>query len=444
MKFTTENLENRQVLLTIEVEPERIQQEMQRAARRLANRGRIPGYRKGKAPYAAVVRYYGEDVVFEEMLDNFLDVALREALKETGIEPFAPATLTDLTREPFTVKLTIPLAPEVDLGNYREIRKEFPEVTVADEEVEETLERIRKDQGSWVPVDRKAEPGDMVSVTLTGTVEGKVVFEESEDFPLIVGQPYGEPLPGFSQRLAGAAAGDDSEFTLTAPEDHPNKELAGKACDFRVHVVSVRTLELPPLDDDLAKMVGDFENLDALRARVREALLNERKVEAEDQYSADVLNMIVDQASIQYPPIMLEQELDDMMESIEAQLEREGRDLDSYLALAGQTREDFRASLKPRAERNLQQMLVLNALRRAERVSVDVEEFGKTLSALKDSYLQAGVSPEALEDSNLADRVLNHMLTENVFTRIREIATGQAPEVTEDAPKAEESGSDEG
>lgn len=444
MKFTTEDLENCEVVLTIEVEPERAEREMQKAARRLAGRGRIPGYRKGKAPYAAVVRHYGEDAIIEEMLNGFVEQALNEALKETGLHPYAPPTPLEMTLDPLVLKFAIPLAPKVDLGNYREIRKDFPEVNVTDEEVNEALERIRKDQGSWVPVDRKAESGDMVFVTFTGAVKGKVVFEEPEDFPLIVGSPYGEPLPGFSERLAGAAAGDDLKFTLTAPDDHPKQELAGKACDFRVHVVSVRALDLPPLDDNLAKMVGDYENLDALRAKVREVLLAERETEAERQYSLDVLDMIVDQSSIQYPPVALEDELDEIMADIELQLKRQGRDLDSYLSLAGQTREDFRASLKPRAEWNLHHALVLSAVRHAEKVSVDPEEYEKLYQETRDTYLRSGIPAKTLEDSDLAERVYRQMLADKVLARVREIATGQAPEIPEDASEAQETGSDEG
>ncbi len=444
MKFTIDPLENRQVLLTIEVEPERVQSEMQKAARRLANRGRIPGYRKGKAPYAAVVRHYGEDVIFEEMLDKFLDHALRQALEETGIQPYASPTLMDLKRDPFTVKLTIPLAPEVDLGNYREIRKDFPEVAVTEQEVDEALERIRRDQGSWVPVERAAEKGDMVFVTFSGTVAGKRVFDEPEDFPLIVGEPYGEPLPGFSERLVGAKPGDDLEFSLEIPEDYPKEELRGQTCDFRVHVVSVRMLELPPLDDDLAKMVGEYETLDALRAKVREAIQEEHRLQAESQFSQDVLDMIVAQSKIQYPPVALEEELDYLMEDIEEQLKRQGRDLDSYLALAGQTREEFRESLKPRAERNLHRALVLTELRRAEKVSVDPEEYGRTFDEVRNAYLRAGVPAELLKRSGLAESVYNRMLTENVLTRVREIATGQAPEIPEDTPDADATDSAEG
>ncbi|MDH7489621.1 MAG: trigger factor [Anaerolineae bacterium] len=442
MKFTTEPLENRQVSLTIEVEPERVQSEMQKAARRLAGRGRIPGYRKGKAPYAAVARHYGEEAIFEEMLDGFMDHALREALQETGIQPYAPAILNEITQDPLTLKLTVPLAPEVDLGNYREIRKEFPEVTVSDEEVNEALERIRRDQGSWVPVDRPAEKGDMIFVTFTGTVDGETVFEEPEDFPLIVGETYGEPLPGFSERLAGAKPGDDLEFTLTAPDDHPRGELAGKTCEFRVHVVSVRTLDIPPLDDDLAKMVGDYETLDALRARVREALLEERKRHAEDQFEADVLDMIVAQSSIQYPPVALEEELDEIMEDIESQLKQQDRDLDSYLNLAGQTREQFRESLKPRAERNLHRSLVLARIRAAERIEVDPREFTEAYEELRDHYLRAGVPAQALEESNLKQRFYAHMLTEKVLERVRQIAMGQAPEIPADDEDLQDSDED--
>ncbi len=438
MKFTTETLENCEAVLTIEVETERLQTEMQKAARRLAGRGRIPGYRKGKAPYNIIARHYGDGAIFEEMLDVFSQDAYREALRETGIEPYAPGSLLDVQQDPLTLKLSIPLPPQVDLADYREIRKEFPDPVVTDEQVSEALERIRKDQGSWVPVERPAQAEDMISVTFRGEVDGSLVFDELEDFPLIVGKPYGEPIPGFGDKLVGANAGDELSFALDVPEDDPRKELAGKPCQFAVRVLTVKTLDLPPLDDDLAKMVGDYDSLDALRDKVREAMLEEQKRHAEEQFAHDVLDMMVAQSKIKYPAIMLEEQLDGMMEDMERQLKRQERDLDSYLSLSGQTREDFRAGLKPRGERNLHRSLVLGEITGKEKVKVAPDEFQQEYNRLAEAYVRAGLPPEMVESEEFGRRVFSDVLTQKTLSRLTEIATGRAPSLDEEPAASQE------
>ena len=438
MKFTTEPLENCEVALTIEVEPERVQAEMQKAARRLAGRGRVPGYRKGKAPYSVVARYYGDGAIFEEMLDTFSQDAYREALTETGIEPYAPGSLLDVKQEPLTLKLSIPLRPQVDLGNYRDIRKDMAEVAVTDEGVSEALERIRKDQGSWVPVERPSKAEDMVVVTFRGEVDGQTAFEEAQDFPLMIGKPYGEPVPGFGEKLVGAKAGDELDFALDVPEDHPRKELAGKSCQFHVRLLTVKTLDLPPLDDDLAKTVGDYDSLDALRAKVREAMLEEQRHQTEQKFAHEVLDLMVDQSSIKYPAIMLEEQLDDMVGDMERQLKRQEQDLDSYLSLSGQTREDFRAGLKPRGERNLHRSLVLGEITGKEKIHVAPDEFQQEYMRLADAYAQAGLPADMVQSEEFQRRVFSDLLTQKTLTRLTEIATGRAPSLEEAAAEPKE------
>ncbi len=440
MKVTTETRENCEVAVTIEVGADTVQEQMQKAARKLARRGRIPGYRKGKAPYHAVLRHYGEEVVFEEMLDDFMQVAYRRALDEADIHPYAPGRLVDVQRDPLTLKLEVPLPPKVDLGDYRQIRKKLPRVTVSGKKVDEALEKIRQEQATWEPVERPVQEEDMVSVTFTGEVEGRVVFEEKEDFPLLVGKPYGEPLPGFTSKLVGSSAGDELEFTLPFPSDDPREELAGKECAFKVRIETVRALDIPPLDDDLAKMLGDYDDLKALRASVRESIREEEKRRVREELANDMLDAIVEQSTVLYPPIVLEDELDDMVRDMERQLERQGQDLDTYLELAGQTLDEFRASLKPRAEQNLQRSLVLTQLVQDEKVEVSPEEWEEEYKRLVDLYLAAGVPLEVLEGEAFRNKVYMDLKVEKAKERLIEIATGKAPPL----PQEEEESAPEG
>lgn len=439
MKITTENLENCEVAISIEVEPERVQVEMQKAARRLAGRGRVPGYRKGKAPYHVISRFYGEEVIFEEMLDTLGQDAYREALDQSGIEPYDQGRLVDIQKDPLTIKLVVPVPPKVELCDYREVRKEFPKVEVTDKDVDEALERIREDQASWKPVDRPAQDKDMVSVTFKGEVDGREVFKEDEDFPLLIGKPYGEPLPGFGEKLVGAKAGNELDFSLDFPQNDPRKEHAGKPCHFRVRVQTVREMELPPLDDDLAKVVGDYENLAALRGKVSEAISDERSKQAKDQFSSDVLDTVIAQSTVKYPPVMLEEQLDGMVEDVERRIKREEQDLDSYLALSGQTREDFRASLKPRAERNLHRSLVLGEIVDKEKIGVKPEEFGEQFQKVEAAYERMGVEFDDRARNAVQRRLLVEMASEKAMDRLADVATGKAPPLTEGEPAPAES-----
>ncbi len=444
MKVTTETLDNCEVAVTIEVSDETFQDQMQRAARRLAGQVRIPGYRKGKAPYNAILRLYGEDVIFEEMLDDFLEGAYREALDEADIEPYAPGRLVDVQRNPLTLKLEVPLPPEVDLGDYRKLRKKLPKARVSNETVDEALERLRKEQATWEPVERPVKEEDMVSVTFTGDVEGQRVFEEKEDFPLIVGKPYGEPLPGFTAKLVGASVGDELDFTLAFPADDPREEFAGKECSFHVRVETVRALDVPPLDDDLAKMVGDYDDLKALRASVREMVREEENRRRRDELADEMLDMVVEQSSVRYPPIALEDELDGMLEDMERRLKSQGQDLDTYLSLSGQTPEEFRDSLRSRAEQNLHRSLVLSQIVQQEQIEVSSEEWEEEYQRIANRYVQAGVSADLLDSKELRFRVYVDLKTRKAMERLVEIAIGQAPPLPEEEePAAESDASDE-
>ena len=142
MKVTAERLENCQVELTIEVDEERVEQELRRAARRVSKRRRIPGFRPGRAPYDAVLRLFGKDALYQEALDDLGQAVFKEVMEKEGIEPFAQAELMDIQFEPMVLKMVVPVAPIIELGDYHQLRLPPPEVTVSDEDVEDALKRI--------------------------------------------------------------------------------------------------------------------------------------------------------------------------------------------------------------------------------------------------------------------------------------------------------------
>jgi trigger factor len=426
LKVTAERLENCQVELTIEVDEERVEQELQRVARRVSKRRRIPGFRPGKAPYDVVLRFFGKDALYQEALENLLQAVFKEALEKENIEPFAQAELMDAQFEPMVLKMRVPVAPIVELGDYRQLRLTPSEVTVSDEEVEAALKRIQAQHGQWQPVERPAQLGDQAIVDIESTVEGEIVLSNQERALLLRAEsPY--PLPGFDEQIVGMVIGEDKEFDLTYPENSANEELAGKESHFQVHLRDLKELVLPELDDDLAKTAGDFETFDDLEAKVRESLQAEAEQEAESRFSSEALTATVERAHIEFPPILLERELDNLLEERDRALRREeGLTLDNWLEINKKNKEEYRDELRPRTTERLKRGLALGRVTELESITVEEEEVGAQIERMSSAFgEQADKARDVFSSPDNMRSIASDLLTSKALQRLAAIARGE-------------------
>jgi trigger factor len=436
LKVTAERLENCQVELTIEVDEERVEQELQRAARRVSKRRRIPGFRPGRAPYDAVLRLFGKDALYQEALDDLGQAVFKEAMEKEGIEPFAQAELMDIQLEPMVLKMVVPVAPIIELGNYRQLRLTPPEVTVSDEEVEDALKHIQAQHGQWQPVERSAQLDDQVIVDIESTVEGEVVFSNQERALLLRAEaPY--PLPGFSEQIVGMVIGEDREFDLTYPEDLATEELAGKESHFKVHLHDLKELVLPELDDDLAKTVGDFETFDGLKARVRENMQAEAEREAESRFTSEVLTATVERAQIEFPPVLAERELDSLLEEQDRVFrQREGLNLDNWLEINKKSKEEYRDELRPRAVERLKRGLALGKVVELEGITVEEEEVEAEIERMSSSFgEQADKAREVFSSPDNMRSIASDLLTNRALQRLAAIARGKVEDEIDEVAK---------
>ncbi|OUC08425.1 hypothetical protein RY27_09070 [Litorilinea aerophila] len=290
LKVSTEPKENRQLEMTIEVEQERVDQELRKAARKLAGQYRIPGFRKGKAPYHIVAQYVGLPALFNEFIEKLGEEVYRQALEQEQIEPYAPASLDIASLEPLTYRLTIPLEPKVDLGDYRSLRLEEEEPVVEEAEIEEQLKQYLEQYAGWQEVDRPSQYGDMLTIDVKSVLvqedaaegEETVVLDET-DWDVTLDQENPMEPPGFDEALLGMRPGEEKEFVLSWPEDSQSI-YAGKQARFHVKLHKIQAYEQPELNDDFAKLAGpDFETLDDLKESIRQSLLEEKKREAEQE-----------------------------------------------------------------------------------------------------------------------------------------------------------------
>jgi len=416
VRITTEPLPQRQVALTIEVDPERVEKAMRQVARRFAERYDIPGFRRGKAPYEIVVRTFGREAIFEEAVEALSQEVYREALDQLGLDPYGPGRLERVEPEPLTFRVVVPLKPEVRLGDYRALRLPYEPPEPTEEEVMAVLERLRRDHAIIEPLSEgAAEPGMMVTVALRATdAEGNTVLEDEISFVLGREEP---PLRGLEERIAGMALNETRSFELPDPED------ATRVLRVEATLTGLSRYLLPELDDALAQTVGDFETLEELKEKIRQDLAAHKRRQYDAEYAERALEALVAQAEVEFPPQMLEEELDDMVGELERLLRRRGEDLESYLKRRNQTLEALREELRPQAERRIRRGLVLYQLAREEGLSVPEEAVATEAEALRQQIQVSEESWKKLE-AEVSASIRSRLLARRALERLVEIARG--------------------
>lgn len=442
VKVSTERLPESQIALQIEVDDERLERAMDSAYRRLAGRVKIPGFRPGKAPRAIVERHVGEDTIRQEAIDRLMPELYKEALAQESIEPIDRAIYELVQEEPLIAKFTVPVRPSAALGDYRSLRMDKEPVAVEPEKVEEGLQALRHRYGTLEPVTRPLRWDDVVRADVEGSVEGRTFAKEDDaEFPLTEGRTIS--LPGFAEALIGRQKGDEFEVELTIPGEVSDESMRGKPARYKVHIKETKELILPDLDDEFAKQVGEgFPSLDALQTRVQDDLRDALEREAEHRYHDQVLGALVEQAKLEYPPVLVEREVDHLLEEQSNAGERAGKQadrLERYLKQIGKSEEDVRAELRPVAENRVRRSLVLSELAEAEHIEVtdaDLEAEIERLAAGAGN--QAEQFRQLFSAEGTKEGLRRSLRTRKTIERLAQIASGagQEAEAAEAEPVA--------
>jgi trigger factor len=450
LKFEKTILEDHQAQVVVDVEPDRLESARRRAARKLAERGKIPGFRPGKAPYEVIVRYYGDAAIYEQAVDLLVDEVYPEMLKETAIDPAAAGMLEkiDGTDQPrFTFK--VPLRPEVTLGDYHSIRLPYEFQAPGPEKLQDALDELQQMYGSTETVEREIQEGDYVLVdlksakeSLTRTSFGTIVRKENRDDEF--------PFPGFARELMGLKAGDVKSLTHDYPADFTDESLAGQTVEMEATVKTVRSLTLPPLDDEFAKMVGQYESLDALKDVLSKDIEARARAEYDDDYFARLVDKIKEGATIKYAPQTLEHEAEHVVEDMKQRLAQQGLDLDTYYKMRKTDAARFlEEEAKPVARKRLERSLILDEVSRQEKIGVDNEsldqEFNSTLvdlqaQGLNLNNIRGGKQGQQRVAEAVAMESASRLLTRRTLETLKSIAVGEykPPEEKAEQPPAEE------
>ena len=453
LKITTEDLSERQKQLTVEVPQDQIEAAMHRAARQMSKRAHIAGFRPGKAPYEVIVKRYGEEAIFDEALDSLGPDIYRQALENSELDPIAPGSFDDVvSREPLVLRYTVPLRPSVDLGKYRDLRLPFPAPEVGEAAVEEVLEGLRQQQALIEPVDRAAQDSDVIVLDVKGelgapadpaeaqpSAETEVpaasgdrpVLMDEKGLSLLLAEATDFPFPEVAAHLTGMQAGDEKEVEYTFPADYRNESLRGRRASFHFRCQAVKSRVLPEWSDELARTMGEFEDLSDLRMKVRQSLEAQSRRQVEAEFAEQAIEAVVAGATIVYPPVLLRQEVDDTLHDLDHRLKDQRLSLAEYIKIEKKEEPDLRKELEPQARRRLERALVLGEVVEAEGLEVEEVEvdtaIGRILEPLNDAVASAR---RALESPAGRRRVALDLLTDKAVARLVQIARGEAPPLT--------------
>ena len=382
MKITQDDVVDNQTALHIELEEEDLGPYLDRGYQRISNQIVIPGFRKGKAPRRVVESMVGRESLLNEVLDSMVFESVGKAIEEQELDSVGIPKIDDVDLDPVQFTAVVPLRPEIDLGAYEDIRVEFEESEVTDEQIDERLQAIRESLGTWETVERPAQFGDMAVINMTSEVEGESRWE-GEESSFYMAEDGRYPVPGFSAELVDLEIGQPTEFTLEVPEDFTDASLVGKEASFNVTVTEVRERVLPELTDEFAQGLPDgFADLEALTTAVREGMASESEMQTQMEYRDSVIDTLLESASFTIPPVVIETEIERIQDSQRRSLENANIQVSDYLAAIGMTEEQAEQEAEEQAEQRVRRSLVINKLADLEEVEVTDPEIDEQFNQL--------------------------------------------------------------
>ncbi len=479
MNIQTERLENHTARFTVELELDRLEQAKQTAARNLAKRVNIPGFRKGKVPYKILLNYVGEAAVLEDAVEILGNEIYKEALDGSGVEPYGPGELEHFDIQPKpTFKFVVPLQPTVNLNDYRSIRMEFTVPEVEDDMVNRSM-RLLQEQNAVVEESRQPVAlGNRVTVDIHAVKVEEDESSETEaadhdhdhdehdhdhdhdhnhdddmilhqhDAVIVLSDEHDEPAPGFREALVGAVLDEVREFLLTYPDDEDEYEdLAGQKAKFSVTLKKIETMTLPVLNDEFAARVTEKEEkqltLLELRMRMRESLQKNLEQRAKSDFAGEALDKIVEQAAISYPEALVKDQVESILQRLDQDLRRQGLTLNDYTRITAKSLEDLRNDYHESGVNMVRRSLVLREVMLAENVAVNESRIDEQIDSMAAQFGEQAAQFRPMFDTPaMRENVRNDLLEQTVLDRIVDIVTGKAPELS--AESVSEPSSDQG
>ena len=391
MSVSFEAKDTNRGVLTFTIGQDAIKPELDRVFNKVKQDINLPGFRKGHLPRAVFNQKFGEEALYQDVVNALLPAAYEAAVAEAGLEVVAQPKIDVVSMEKgqdWTINAEVVTKPEVKLGDYKNLTVSVEATKeVSDEEVDAKIERERNNLAELVIKEGAAEEGDTVVIDFVGSVDG-VEFDggKGENFSLELGS--GQFIPGFEAQLVGHAAGEEVNVEVTFPEDYQADDLAGKPALFVTKIHEVKAKEVPALDDELAKDIDEeVETLDELKAKYRKELETAKEIAFDDAVESAALELAVENAEIvELPEEMIHEEVHRAINEFLGGLQQQGISPDMYFQITGTTQDDLHKQYEADAEKRTKTNLVVEAVAQAEGLEATEEEINKEIEDLAATY----------------------------------------------------------
>lgn len=418
MNYTKELLEKDRVKFTVEVSEEEWKNALTKAYEKTKGKYQIEGFRKGKVPRKVIENMYGVGVFFDEALDIILPETYTQVLdKESELFPVDRPEVDIIAISDSTLKYsaTVQLRPTVTLGAYTGLDFEKKSTDVSDEEVEAEIKKDLENAGSWEPVgDRAVANGDKCVIDFSGSVDG-VKFDggTAKDYTLVLGS--GSFIPGFEDQMVGMKEGETRVVKVKFPEDYHAENLAGKDAEFEVVLHSATVKNVPALDNETVKDISEFDTVDDYKKSVKDRIAAKKNEEADFALDQAIIEKIAENAQVEVPECMINDEAEDMVREFEYRVMYSGGSPEQFYKMSGQTRENVLNTYKTGAAKNVKLRLVMQEIIKAAGITVSEEEVEKDIEK---SAEEAAMEVEEFK-KNISDEhksyIRNSLLTKKTF-----------------------------
>lgn len=410
MSLQVENLEHNMVKVTIEVDAAKLDAAITKAYNKKKNQFNIPGFRKGKAPQKFIEKAYGVEIFYEDAANILIPDAYAEEMKECDLDVVSRPEIDVVQLEkgkPFIFTAELAVKPEVTLGDYKGIEVPKTRVTVKKEEVEEELKKVQEQNAREITIeDRAVNDGDILTIDYSGSVDGEK-FEggTAKDQTLVIGS--GAFIPGFEEQLIGKELNEETAINVTFPEEYHAPDLAGKEAVFEVKIKAIKEKELPELDDEFASEVSEFETLEEYKADIKEKIRADKKAQAKTERENKIVDTAVENASMDIPEAMIEEQVQQMTEEFAQRLSYQGLNLEQYLQFTGMDAQKFADDMKPQAVKRIETRLVLEAIVKAENIEASEDDFKAELEKMAEMYQMEAEQLEKMIQGSQKDQMMD-------------------------------------
>ncbi len=351
------------------------------------NGAKVDGFRPGHVPQNVLEKKYKKEIE-DEIVNHIVSDEYAKVVTENNLKPVDNVNLIKYENKDDKIELvfTIPVLPEIKLGEYKGVKAEKEKLDITEEKLNEEIERLRANAAKLKEVEEKtaAELNDVVNINFEGFIDGEA-FEggKAEGFDLTLGSK--SFIDTFEEQITGHKKGDEFDVNVTFPENYGAANLSGKSALFKVKVNSIKRKEEAELNDDLAKELG-YDSLEDLKSKTKENLTKREENRIESDFRNKVVEKVVENVSVEVPEQLVQKEIQYRMSEFAQQLQMQGMSIGQYFEMTGQNAEKMRETLKESAEKSIKAQLVLDEIAKVENISATDEDVNKEIEKMAEMY----------------------------------------------------------